>query len=142
MSALPGQDVYSWKNTLKKVMMLKPEHISAYSLIIEKGTPFYERFGEPQRKLDCGAQMAGTLPAPKTAAEMAARAAAGRFFVPAMGYTAACFASPAAWVCADLFLVPACAACIRRLRRLCPDRKEDACEARIVPAPARAGTER
>lgn len=74
--------------------------------------------------------------------EMAARAAAGRFFVPAMGYTAACFASPAAWVCADLFLVPACAACIRRLRRLCPDRKENACEARIVPAPARAGTER
>ena len=36
MSALPGQDVYSWKNTLKKVMMLKPEHISAYSLIIEE----------------------------------------------------------------------------------------------------------
>ena len=63
--------MYSWKNTLKKVMMLKPEHISAYSLIIEEGTPFYERFGEPQRKLDCGAQMAGTLPAPKTAAEVA-----------------------------------------------------------------------
>ena len=40
MSALPGQDVYSWKNTLKKVMMLKPEHISAYSLIVEEGTPF------------------------------------------------------------------------------------------------------
>ena len=74
MSALPGQDVYSWKNTLKKVMMLKPEHISAYSLIIEEGTPFYERFEEPQRKLDCGAQMAGALPAPKTAAEVAARA--------------------------------------------------------------------
>ena len=74
MSALPGQDVHSWKNTLKKVMMLKPEHISAYSLIIEEGTPFYERFGEPGRQLDCGAQMAGTLPAPKTAAEVAARA--------------------------------------------------------------------
>ena len=75
MSALPGQDVYSWKNTLKKVMMLKPEHISAYSLIIEEGTPFYERFGGAAEKLDCGAQMAGTLPAPKTAAEVAARAA-------------------------------------------------------------------
>ena len=25
-------------------MMLKPEHISAYSLIIEEGTPFYERY--------------------------------------------------------------------------------------------------
>lgn len=46
MSALPGQDVHSWKSTLRKVMMLRPEHISAYSLIIEEGTPFYERYGE------------------------------------------------------------------------------------------------
>ncbi len=45
MSALPGQDTHSWKTTLRKVMMLKPEHISAYSLIIEEGTPFYARFG-------------------------------------------------------------------------------------------------
>ena len=45
MSALPGQDIHSWKNTLRKVVMLKPEHISAYSLIIEEGTPFYERYG-------------------------------------------------------------------------------------------------
>lgn len=48
MSALPGQSVQSWKNTLRKVMMLKPEHISAYSLIIEEGTPFYERYHEDQ----------------------------------------------------------------------------------------------
>ena len=81
MSALPGQDVHSWKNTLKKVMMLKPEHISAYSLIIEEGTPFYERFGEPQGKQSsvvCGesdADRGGALPAPKTAAEIAARTA-------------------------------------------------------------------
>lgn len=81
MSALPGQDVHSWKNTLKKVMMLKPEHISAYSLIIEEGTPFYERFGEPQGKQSsvvCGesdADRGGALPEPKTAAEIAARAA-------------------------------------------------------------------
>lgn len=46
MSALPGQTVHSWKTTLRKVMMLKPEHISAYSLIIEEGTPFYARYGE------------------------------------------------------------------------------------------------
>lgn len=48
MSALPGQSVQSWKNTLRKVMMLKPKHISAYSLIIEEGTPFYERYHEDQ----------------------------------------------------------------------------------------------
>lgn len=46
MSALPGQTVQSWRNTLKKVTMLRPEHISAYSLIIEEGTPFYERYGQ------------------------------------------------------------------------------------------------
>lgn len=40
MSGIPGQNVESWKNTLRKVIMLKPEHISAYSLIIEEGTPF------------------------------------------------------------------------------------------------------
>ena len=43
MSGIPGQTLESWKNTLKKVTMLKPEHISAYSLIIEEGTPFGER---------------------------------------------------------------------------------------------------
>ena len=49
--------------------------------------------------------------------EMAARTVAGRFFVPASGFTAACFASPAAWICADLFLIPACLVCIAYLRR-------------------------
>lgn len=46
MSALPGQTVQGWLNTLCKVAELLPEHISAYSLIIEEGTPFYERYGE------------------------------------------------------------------------------------------------
>lgn len=48
--------------------------------------------------------------------EMFARAAVGRWFVPALGFEAACFASPAAWICADLFLLPACVLCIQRLR--------------------------
>ncbi|MDF2609378.1 MAG: hypothetical protein K0R92_852 [Lachnospiraceae bacterium] len=46
MSALPGQNMELWMNTLNKVVELNPEHISAYSLIIEEGTPFYERYGE------------------------------------------------------------------------------------------------
>ena len=46
MSALPGQTLKSYEHTLKKVLALKPEHISAYSLIIEEGTKFYEWFGE------------------------------------------------------------------------------------------------
>lgn len=52
--------------------------------------------------------------------EMAARTTVGMWLVPLFGYTAACFASPAAWVCADLFLLAACAACITRLRRMYP----------------------
>lgn len=46
MSSIPGQTMDSWRNTLKKVTMLKPEHISAYSLIVEEGTPFFEMYGE------------------------------------------------------------------------------------------------
>lgn len=49
MSALPGQTLKSWQDTLQKVTALRTEHISAYSLIIEEGTPFYERFAEDER---------------------------------------------------------------------------------------------
>ena len=54
MSSLPGQDAASWERTLRSVLKLSPEHISAYSLIIEEGTPFYERYGEADalRRLD------------------------------------------------------------------------------------------
>ena len=45
ISAIPGQTPESWRNMLKKTAMLKPEHISAYSLIVEEGTPFYDRYG-------------------------------------------------------------------------------------------------
>ncbi len=46
MGALPGQSVESYRGTLEKVIALEPEHISAYSLIIEEGTPFFEEFGK------------------------------------------------------------------------------------------------
>lgn len=45
MSALPGQTAESYLRTLGKVLPLAPEHLSAYSLIIEEGTPFYEKYG-------------------------------------------------------------------------------------------------
>ena len=44
MSAIPGQTLDSYHETLKAVAKLSPEHISAYSLIVEEGTPFYERY--------------------------------------------------------------------------------------------------
>lgn len=46
MSALPGQTREGWRTTLERVTDLNPEHISAYSLIIEEGTPFYEKYRE------------------------------------------------------------------------------------------------
>ena len=46
MTALPGQDVKKLDYTLDKVISLNPEHISAYSLIIEEGTKFFELYGE------------------------------------------------------------------------------------------------
>ena len=42
MQAVPGQTLESWKRVLAITSMWKPEHLSAYSLIIEEGTPFYE----------------------------------------------------------------------------------------------------
>lgn len=42
MSAIPEQTLASYEKTCEKVLALQPEHISAYSLIIEEGTPFYE----------------------------------------------------------------------------------------------------
>lgn len=50
--------------------------------------------------------------------EMIARAAVGIIFVPLFGFTAACFAGPAAWVLADLFLVPAYFSCHKKLKNI------------------------
>ncbi len=54
MSGLPYQTLDKFLESLQTVIRLKPEHISAYSLIIEKGTPFYERY-----KFDAVKQEAG-----------------------------------------------------------------------------------
>lgn len=41
MSAIPRQTLATWEYNLRTIAGLAPEHISAYSLIIEEGTPFY-----------------------------------------------------------------------------------------------------
>ena len=38
--ALPQQTLESWQTTVKRVLELQPEHISAYALTLEHGTPF------------------------------------------------------------------------------------------------------
>lgn len=50
ISAIPGQTLESWKKTLAAVAGLGPEHISAYSLIVEEKTPFHEMYGEGRGK--------------------------------------------------------------------------------------------
>lgn len=46
ISAIPKQTVRSWEQTLETIISLQPEHISAYSLIVEEGTPFAKLYGE------------------------------------------------------------------------------------------------
>ena len=43
IAALPEQSVASYERTLKRTVAFAPEHISAYSLTLEEGTPLYER---------------------------------------------------------------------------------------------------
>lgn len=49
--------------------------------------------------------------------EMVARALVGLVFVPIFGFTAACFASPLAWIFADCFLIPAFFHCRKKLQK-------------------------
>lgn len=46
MTALPGQNQDDLCRTLERVIELNPEHISAYSLILEEGTPFAKLYNE------------------------------------------------------------------------------------------------
>lgn len=42
MSAIPYQTVAGYQSNLEKIVKLNPEHISAYSLIVEEGTPLFD----------------------------------------------------------------------------------------------------
>lgn len=54
MNALPKQTLEKAYDTLRKVIRLNPEHISSYSLIIEKGTPFYDKYKYDMVKQEAG----------------------------------------------------------------------------------------
>ena len=47
--------------------------------------------------------------------EMIGRSAVAFLLIPVFGFSAACFVAPAAWLLADLFLIPTCFGCIRKL---------------------------
>ena len=48
---LPGQKLSDYLNTLREIVECKPEHISSYSLTVEKNTPYYEIYGEGRQPL-------------------------------------------------------------------------------------------
>ena len=56
MSGIPYQTAEKFLHTLQKVVRLKPNHISAYSLIVEPGTPFYEAYKEDLDRQEAGLQ--------------------------------------------------------------------------------------
>ena len=51
MIALPNQTIQDIKENLENITKLNPEHISVYSLILEEGTPFYNKYNENKIKL-------------------------------------------------------------------------------------------
>lgn len=77
MSALPRQTPDTWTDTLRKVLPLSPEHISAYSLILEEGTPFYEIYHEEELLRSRGEEVAQhCLPSEEEEREMYAQTGA------------------------------------------------------------------
>ena len=51
MVGLPNQSIANIKESLNKVILLNPEHISVYSLILEEGTKLYKKYEEKQIEL-------------------------------------------------------------------------------------------
>ena len=65
MYGLPGQTEADWRETLEWAVSRDPEHISAYSLILEEGTPLYGRVMSgrsalPDEETTTGMQRAAT----------------------------------------------------------------------------------
>lgn len=56
MSAIPGQNVKSYKETLTHIVNIDPEHISAYSLIIEEGTKFHDLYAHDNNVISCNSE--------------------------------------------------------------------------------------
>ncbi|MGN1147331.1 MAG: radical SAM family heme chaperone HemW [Lachnospiraceae bacterium] len=72
MAALPGQHPEDFMRTLEKVLALcpPPEHISAYSLIVEEGTPFFALYGEEKEKMAHTGERQAHLPSEEEERQM------------------------------------------------------------------------
>ena len=57
MFSLPGQSLENWRESLQYAADLELTHISAYSLMIEEGTPFFEQYNASyEKKISAKAQ--------------------------------------------------------------------------------------
>ncbi len=74
MAALPGQTEESFEETLRTVSALSPEHLSVYSLIIEEGTPFHEKYHLQAMAREEGREDTWPLPTEETERQMYHRA--------------------------------------------------------------------
>ena len=54
ISGIPYQTAEKFLRSLQKVVRLKPNHISVYSLIVEEGTPFYEAYQSDLERQEAG----------------------------------------------------------------------------------------
>lgn len=61
ISSIPGQTMESWEEELRQAIDLNPEHISVYQLILEEGTPFYEKYAEHPGMFAGGGNQQGYL---------------------------------------------------------------------------------
>ena len=62
MTGLPHQTVEKLDHTLNAVTLLRPEHISAYSLIVEEGTPFFDKYHQDLKRQEAGEPTLDGLP--------------------------------------------------------------------------------
>lgn len=67
MTGIPHQTFEKLEYTMKRVISLKPEHVSAYALQIEEGTPFAEKYSDDVRRLKAGVDKTRFLPNEDTA---------------------------------------------------------------------------
>lgn len=79
---IPGQTKVSFLTTLQQVCALLPEHLSIYRLMIEEGTPFFERYHADELQRDAG-EIPSLLPAEEEEAGMEQAISA---ILPAHGY--------------------------------------------------------
>ena len=52
MFGLPAQNMLIWQTSLEEALSYSPEHLSLYGLMMEEGTPLFERYAEAPGEFD------------------------------------------------------------------------------------------